>query len=63
MNIKRVKTAYTHNGRMHADDVFSAALLKILNPKINIVRIERKDLNKYKNRFLFDIGNGNFDHH
>jgi len=63
MNIKKVKTAYTHNGRMHADDVFSAALLKILNPKINIVRIDRKDLNKYKNKFLFDIGNGKFDHH
>lgn len=63
MNIKRVKTAYTHNGHMHADDVFSAALLKILNPKINIVRIDRKDINKYKNKFLFDIGNGKFDHH
>ena len=63
MNIKRVKTAYTHNGCMHADDVFSSALLKILNPKINIVRIDRKNLNKYKNKFLFDIGDGKLDHH
>ena len=30
--------AITHNGRFHTDDVFSAALLKILNPQINIVR-------------------------
>ena len=26
------KKAYTHAGRFHADDVFSTAFLKILNP-------------------------------
>lgn len=30
--------AMTHAGRFHADDVFSAALLSILNPKINIIK-------------------------
>ena len=28
--------AVTHNGRFHADDVFSAALLEILNPRIHM---------------------------
>ena len=31
--------AVTHNGRFHADDVFSAALLEILNPRIHISRV------------------------
>ena len=31
--------AVTHNGRFHADDVFSAALLEILNPEIHISRV------------------------
>ena len=30
--------AYTHGGIFHADDVFSAALLKYLNPQIRITR-------------------------
>jgi len=28
--------AFTHGGRFHADDVFSAALLKMLHPDIRI---------------------------
>ncbi|MFI5220438.1 MAG: MYG1 family protein, partial [Bacteroidia bacterium] len=35
---KQQNIAMTHGGKFHADDVFSAALLKILNPQINIVR-------------------------
>ena len=31
-------TAFTHGGKFHADDVFSAALLKICNPNIAIQR-------------------------
>lgn len=53
--------AMTHAGRFHADDVFSAALLKILNPHINI---ERKNVvpEGYLG-LVFDLGNGEFDHH
>lgn len=31
-------TAFTHSGKFHADDVFSAALLLYLNPEITITR-------------------------
>lgn len=53
--------AITHVGRFHADDVFSAALLKILNPNIEIIR-----KNEVPNDFdglAFDIGRGQYDHH
>ena len=30
--------AFTHGGKFHADDVFSAALLLYLNPEIQITR-------------------------
>lgn len=52
---------FTHAGRFHADDVFSAALLKILYPPIQIRRgfIVPEDFKG----IVFDIGNGRFDHH
>ena len=31
-------SAFTHSGKFHADDVFSAALLLYLNPEITIAR-------------------------
>ena len=34
-------TAFTHSGKFHADDVFSAALLLYLNPEITITRGSR----------------------
>jgi Uncharacterized conserved protein related to MYG1 family len=54
-------TAFTHSGKFHADDVFSAALLKIIYPDIEIQRgnsvpVDFKGL-------VFDIGYGEFDHH
>ncbi|MEG0304874.1 MAG: MYG1 family protein [Oscillospiraceae bacterium] len=54
-------TAFTHGGHFHADDVFSAALLQICNPKIHITR-------GYKvpegfDGIVFDIGGGEYDHH
>ena len=53
--------AMTHNGRFHTDDVFSAALLEILNPKI---KIERNNIipNGYPG-LVFDLGDGDYDHH
>lgn len=53
--------AVTHNGRFHADDVFSAALLKILNPEINISRVSSVPENF--DGIVFDLVNGAFDHH
>ena len=34
-------TAFTHSGKFHADDVFSAALLLYLDPEITITRGSR----------------------
>ncbi len=53
--------AFTHAGRFHADDVFSAALLRILNPNIVIERGFKVPLNY--SGIVFDIGDGEFDHH
>lgn len=53
--------AFTHGGRFHADDVFSAALLKILRPDIRIYR--GFQVPKNFSGIVFDIGDGPFDHH
>jgi len=53
--------AVTHGGKFHADDVFSAALLKILNPGIKITRAFEVPENF--DGIVFDIGLGEFDHH
>lgn len=53
--------ALTHGGKFHADDVFSAALLKILNPNIKIIRAF--EVPKDFDGIVFDIGLGRFDHH
>lgn len=53
--------AVTHNGRFHADDVFSAALLEILNPEIHISRVST--VPERFNGIVFDLANGAFDHH
>ena len=53
--------AITHNGRFHTDDVFSAALLKILNPQINIER--KNSVPEGYSGLVFDLGDGRFDPH
>ena len=52
---------FTHGGRFHADDVFSAALLRILHPDIRIYR--GFTVPKGFSGIVFDIGDGPFDHH
>lgn len=56
-------TGITHTGVFHADDVFSAALLKILNPDIEISRVFKIPEDVSKDTIVFDIGFGCFDHH
>jgi len=53
--------AITHGGKFHADDVFSAALLKIINPDIKVVRAFEVPADF--EGIVFDIGFGKFDHH
>ena len=53
--------AFTHSGKFHADDVFSAALLLYINPEIAISR-GNKVPDDYDG-IVFDIGRGAYDHH
>lgn len=52
---------FTHGGTFHADDVFSTALLKILNPDIEITR--GFEVPENFDGIVYDIGLGKFDHH
>jgi uncharacterized UPF0160 family protein len=51
----------THGGKFHADDVFSTALLKIINPNIQIIRGFQVPENF--DGIVYDIGYGKYDHH
>ena len=54
-------TAFTHSGKFHADDVFSSALLRYINPEIMITRGNR--VPEDFEGIVFDIGRGRYDHH
>lgn len=58
---ERLDRAFTHGGKFHADDVFSAALLTYLYPDIQIERgyVVPEEFDG----IVFDIGFGEFDHH
>ena len=51
----------THAGKFHADDVFAAALLRILKPGVEIRRVYQ--VPEDFTGLVFDIGWGEFDHH
>lgn len=52
---------FTHGGVFHADDVFATALLKYVNPEIEIYRgFQIPD--KFDG-IIYDIGFGKYDHH
>ncbi len=52
---------FTHGGKFHSDDVFATALLRILNPKIQIDR--GFEVPEEFDGIVYDIGRGEFDHH
>lgn len=63
-----IKTIGTHNGRFHADDVFSVALLKALYPEAEVVRTRDLDALKELDLVLdvggeYDTARLRFDHH
>lgn len=58
---KKDASAFTHSGKFHADDVFSAALLLYLNPEIQIER--GNQVPETYEGIVFDIGRGTYDHH
>ena len=59
----------THSSKFHADDVFSTALMLILNPNAKVTRTLEPEIAEevYKSRnesyIIYDIGRGEFDHH
>jgi uncharacterized UPF0160 family protein len=63
--------AVTHGGVFHADDVFAFSFLKLINPHLKLMRVNKvtpffldQMTDKYGERFIvFDIGGGEFDHH
>lgn len=59
--IKSIKRAFTHGGAFHADDVFSTAFIKMLNPDIEVIR--GFQIPEGFQGIVYDIGCGEFDHH
>ncbi len=53
--------AFTHGGKFHADEVFSTAILKLLNPNLKVKRGFKVPENF--DGIVYDIGFGEFDHH
>lgn len=54
---------YTHAGIFHADDIFSTALLRIVNPSFKVERVNKLPDNLSDDIIVYDIGGGEFDHH
>lgn len=52
---------FTHGAKFHSDDVFSTALLRILNPDIQVER--GFEVPEDFGGIVYDIGRGKFDHH
>ncbi len=60
--MKIYKKGITHAGVFHADDVFSTALLKMLDPEFEVQRVfEVGEVSD--DCIVYDIGRGRFDHH
>ena len=64
----KLSTVAVHDGTFHADDVFALAILKLVEPKIKIIRTREVDILK-KVDIRVDVGRtynpktGDFDHH
>lgn len=52
---------FTHGAKFHADDLFSTALLRLINPDIQVER--GFDVPENFDGIVYDIGRGRFDHH
>lgn len=59
----------THSSKFHADDVFSTALMLILNPNAKVIRSLAPEITedackiRNKSYITYDIGRSEFDHH
>ncbi len=54
----------THNGTMHADDVFATAFLEMYLKDVRVFRTSSINPNTIsKDVFIYDVGRGKYDHH
>ena len=53
----------THAGKFHADEIFATILLEEIYGEINLIRLPEVDGLNLDNKFVYDIGGGEFDHH
>ena len=53
----------THSGTFHVDDVISTIFLSKIFKEIKLIRVPSMDNRCTNNKFVFDIGLGEFDHH
>ncbi len=53
----------THNGTMHADDVFATAFLSLYFDNFKVARVNEVPKDISSNVIVYDIGNGKYDHH
>ncbi len=53
----------THNGTMHADEVFATAFLSLYFDNFKVARVSEVPKDISTNTIIYDIGKGKFDHH
>lgn len=53
----------THNGTMHADEVFATVFLEAYLKEITVFRTSNIDPHLYPDKIIYDIGRSTFDHH
>ena len=53
----------THNGTMHADEVFATAFLSLYFDNFKVARVSEVPKGISTNTIIYDIGKGRFDHH
>ena len=53
----------THSGKFHVDDVISTIFLSKINKEVKLIRVTSIEARDYKNKIVYDIGLGEFDHH
>ena len=60
-----ISRVVVHAGRFHADDVFCAAMLLMIYPNAEVLRIVSvsKELSRDDKTIVADIGYGKYDHH
>ena len=63
--VKDIKEAkgITHNGTMHADEVFATAFLDLYFGDFKVARVSEINNEISNTAIIYDIGKGKFDHH